>query len=146
VGHRHETFMSNDPSVTTEMSDGELVEARGLTFDTNLEKFVPKGTGTPKQKKNELQFCMFQPAALYQIAKSTHSAELVILTRLYELWFAHFKRNPVKFNAEWFQKLGFERHLIGSTLKKLEQTGQISVERRAGKCLLVTLKKTLFWK
>lgn len=134
------------PSITTEMIDGKPMKVRKLTFDKNLGKFVPAGTETPGQKVLKCQLCQFRSAALYQIAKDTHNAELAILTRLHELWFTNFKQNPVKLNAGGFLKLGFERHQIWRALKTLEKSDQIAVERRIGKCPLVTLSESLLWK
>jgi hypothetical protein len=132
-------------SITTEMVDGEPTEVRKFTFDLNLMKHVPAGTESSRRKKVDFQFCQFRTAALYRIAEVTRSAELAILTRLYEKWFSNFKKNPMKLNAGWFQKLGFGRHSIYEALKRLEKSGLITVERRVGKCPLVTLNESLLW-
>ena len=135
---------NGDPSITIEMVDGKPREVRKLTFDPTLGKYVPAGAETPKRKKLNCKFCQFYTSALYRIARDTHNAELVILTTLYELWFSNFKQNPVKLNAEWFRKLGFERRYIYQALKRLEKSDQISAERRTGKCTLVTLNESLW--
>jgi hypothetical protein len=128
-----------------ETTNGNPVKGRRLTFDQTLLKFVPAGTETPRRKKFDCKLCQFRTAALYQIAKDISSAELAVLARLYELWFTNFKRNPVKLNAGTFQELGFERRRIGSALKRLEKSNQITVERKAGECPRVTLKESLLW-
>jgi hypothetical protein len=147
VGNGDGPFMNGkgDPSITIEMVDGEPIEVRNLTFDLNLMEHVPVGTKTLRQKRMNFRFCQFRAAALYRIAEAAPSAELAILTRLYELWFSNFKKNPMKLNAGWFRKLGFERRYIFHALKRLEKSGQIAVERRVGKCPLVTLRKSLLW-
>ncbi len=147
MGHGDGPFMNgkDDPSITIEMVDGEPMEVRNFTFDLNLMEHVPVGTETARQKRVNFQFCQFRLAALYRIAEVTRCAELAILTRLYELWFTNFKRNPIKLNANWFQKLSFDRHCIYQSLKRLEKSGQITVTRRVGKCPLVTLSESLLW-
>jgi hypothetical protein len=91
------------------------------------------------------KFCQFRIEALYRIAQDTRNADLAVLTRLYELWFANFKKNPVKLNAGWFGGVGLTRYCVGRALKRLEASEQVTIERGSGKCHLVTVNLSLVW-
>lgn len=109
-------------------------------------ELIAEMTGPPSKRSGfRLEFCQFRIEALYKIAKATQNAELAVPVRLYELWFANFKKNPVRLNTRSFGGIGLTRLRVGTALEKLEKSGQVVVERGAGKCHLVTLAKTLLW-
>jgi hypothetical protein len=113
--------------------------------EPSAELIAEMAPAPTRRNRFKLEFCQFRIEALYQIAKETHNAELAVLTRLYELWFANFKKNPVRLNTRSFRKIGLSRLRVSTALDKLETSGQVAVERGAGKCHLVTLAKTLLW-
>jgi hypothetical protein len=136
------TFMNKAGNgSTSENWDGVQVEIKHYTWDHRLRKHVPKGEAplSAEQKKFKLEFYQFPKAVIDQIVRTTHNAELAVLARLYELWFLNFQRNPVALSSVGVRAMGISRFSQMRALKSLEESKQISIERRKNKSPLVTI-------
>jgi hypothetical protein len=96
--------------------------------------------GVKRQARKQRQdFYPYSKHALDRLAKATHCAPLIVMNKIYQLWFRNFQKNPVELSSECLEPLGISRQSKSEALHLLESVGLISVKRRKNKSPLVSV-------
>jgi len=86
-----------------------------------------------------MEFLLFPTEPMAKLAAELGSPELAVLIRLWQRWFARYRKNPVTLARTEIKGFKVSRWQKYRALKKLEKLGFISVEPRPGKTPIITL-------
>jgi hypothetical protein len=106
------------------------------------EELLQYNTSQEKSKRRRSKKDEFCQIPFYVMADVSRAGCPVtgVLAALYETWFRDTHYNPVRLTSQILRKYGVTRHQKLRTLKLLEKSGRIWVDREHGKNPFVTLK------
>jgi hypothetical protein len=103
---------------------------------------VQKKMVLPKDRhvgSGKFEYVMFPVEELANLAKRTRAPSLTLLIWIMYRWFSGGRRNPFPLPRGEIKGLKLSRQRKYKYLKPLVEAGLISVQRRPGKCHLVTI-------